>query len=537
MTSRSASAPPVRLDLGPRYNAAQTFIDAHRGVRDDRVAIRCQGATVTYGQLAANVDRAGNAFREIGIGLEQRVVILCADSPAFVYAFFGAIKLGAIPVPANTLLTAHDLGYILADSRARAIVVSAPLVPKVLEARAAAPLLRHVIVAGAEAGAGAGADAGLARSAGELSLEGLMAAADDELSPADTTPDDACFWLYSSGTTGFPKGAVHLQHDMLYCAETYGKQILESTESDRHFTVSPLFHAYGLGNGVFFPFRVGASTVFKPERATPDLVYGLITTERPTILFTAPTFYAALLAYPAADFRYDLSSLRFAVSAGEALPKALFDAWKARFGSEILDGIGSTEMLHIFISNRPGRARGGTSGTVVPGYRAKVVDDAERELAPGESGSLWVSGDSACAYYWNKHEKTKATIRGDWVVTGDTYHLDPDGYYTYEGRSDDMLKVSGQWVSPAEVEAALMEHPAVLECGVVGMKDRDELLKPKAFVLLKPGQVGSEALADELRAFVKGRITPYKYPRWIEFVDELPKTATGKIQRFKLREG
>jgi len=372
---------------------------------------------------------------------------------------------------------------------------------------------------------------------GVLSLETLMAAAAPTLSPADTTPDDACFWLYSSGTTGHPKGAVHLQHDMLVCADTYGKHVLGSTAEDRHFTVSPLFHAYGLGNGVFFPFRVGASTVLKPERPTPELVYGLITTERPSILFTAPTFYAALLAYPATDFRYDLSSLRFAVSAGEALPKALFDAWKSRFGSEILDGIGSTEMLHIFISNLPGRAKGGTSGVVVPGYRAKIVDDAERELPAGESGNLWVSGDSACAYYWNKHEKTKATIRGAWVVTGDKYHLDLDGSYIYDGRSDDMMKVSGQWVSPAEVEAALMEHPAVLECGVVGVKDQDELLKPKAFVLLKTGHHGTDALGDELRAFVKGRITPYKYPRWIEFVDELPKTATGKIQRFKLREG
>ena len=517
------------LDLGPRYNAAETFIDAHRGVRDDRIAIRCQGATVTYGELAANVDRAGNALREIGIGLEQRVVILSADSPAFIYAFFGAIKIGAIPVPANPLLTATDLAYVLADSRARAIVVSAPLLPKVLEARTAAPLLQHVLVTGDSSFDGA--------AAGVQAFEALIAAAAPELSPADTTPDDACFWLYSSGTTGRPKGAVHLQHDMLFCADTYGKHVLASTVDDRHFTVSPLFHAYGLGNGVFFPFRVGASTVLKPERATPELVYGLITTERPTILFTAPTFYAALLAYPTADFRYDLSSLRFAVSAGEALPKALFDAWKARFGGEILDGIGSTEMLHIFISNRPGEAKGGTSGLVVPGYRAKIVDDDDREVPPGESGNLWVSGDSACAYYWNKHEKTKATIRGTWLVTGDTYHLDADGYFTYEGRSDDMLKVSGQWVSPAEVEAALMEHPAVLECGVVGMKDRDELLKPKAFVRLRSGQTGGDALADELRAFVKGRITPYKYPRWIEFVDDLPKTATGKIQRFKLREG
>ena len=519
-------------ELPARYNAAETFIDAHRGVRDDVIAIRCQGQSVTYGELAANVDRCGNALRELGVLPEQRVVILCLDSPAFVYAFFGAIKIGAIPVPVNTLLTPTDLRYILRDSRAVAVIASAPLVDKALEARAGSPHVRHVLAAGVPP------DVVAARAPGEgvLSLGELMAAASPELSPADTTPDDACFWLYSSGTTGFPKGAVHLQHDMIWCADTYAAQVLGVTERDRHLTVSPLFHAYGLGNGVFFPFRVGASTVYKPERATPDVVYGLITQEKPTLLFTAPTFYAALLAYPQEDFGYDLSSLRACVSAGEALPKTLFEQWRRRFGLEILDGIGSTEMLHIFISNTPGMARGGTSGTVVPGYRAKIVGDDERELSAGETGNLWVSGDSACAYYWNKHEKTKATIRGDWMVTGDKYHLGADGYYTYEGRSDDMLKVSGQWVSPAEVEAALMEHPAVLECGVVGAKDRDDLVKPKAFVLLKKGHQPSESLGEEIKQFVKGRITPYKYPRWVEFVDELPKTATGKIQRFRLRE-
>ena len=515
---------PRLPELPARYNAAETFIDAHRGVRDSTIAIRCQGQNVTYAELASNVDRCGSALRELGIGIEQRVVILCVDSPPFAYAFFGAIKIGAIPVPTNTLLTPRDLAYILNDSRAVAIVVSAPLLPKVLEIRKDAPRLRHVLVTGAEA------------PTGVLSFEELLSSAREDLSPADTTPDDAAFWLYSSGTTGFPKGAVHLQHDMIYCTDTYGADVLRTTEDDRHFTVSPLFHAYGLGNGVFFPFRVGASSVYKPERSTPELVYSLISQEKPTILFTAPTFYAALLAYPAQDFTYDLSSLRMCVSAGEALPKTLFDQWKRRFGLEILDGIGATEMLHIFISNFPGKAKGGTSGTPVPGYRAKIVDDDGRELGRGETGNLWVSGDSCAAFYWNKHEKSKAAFKGEWYVTGDKYHIDDAGYYTYEGRSDDMLKVSGQWVSPAEVEAALMEHPAVLECGVVGAKDKDELVKPKAFVLLKNGKQPSAELAEELKAFVKGRITPYKYPRWIEFVPELPKTVTGKIQRYKLRE-
>ena len=526
------AAPPLRLtELPQRYNAAETFIDAHRIARPGRVAIRCQGKSVTFGELGASVDRAGNAFRELGILPEQRVVILCVDSPAFVYAFFGAIKAGIVPVPTNTILPARDLAYILNDSRAVAVVVSASLLPKIVEIREQAPFLKHVLVTTSGTAPIEGVP-----PIGVLSFEEALRFADDHLDPAATTPDDACFWLYSSGTTGFPKGAVHLQHDMLYSAETYGRHVLGLAENDRTFTVSPLFHAYGLGNGVFFPFHVGASAVYKPERPTPDLVYGLITQEKPTVLFTAPTFYAALLAYPEKDFAYDLSSVKFCVSAGESLPKPVFDRWKARFGLEILDGIGSTEMLHIFISNIAGRAKGGTSGVPVPGYEAKVVDDDLRPVTRGETGDLWVSGDSAFAYYWNKHEKTKRTIKGEWVITGDRYHQDEDGHFVYEGRSDDMLKVSGMWVSPAEVEAALMEHAAVLECGVVGAKDQDALTKPKAFVILKQGQQGSDALAEELRAFVKGRLAPWKYPRWIEFVSELPKTSTGKIQRYKLRE-
>jgi len=516
------------VESGRRYNAAETFIDAHRALRGDRIAIRCQGASVTYGELAANVDRAGNALKDLGVQMEQRVVMQIVDSPAFVYAFFGAIKIGAIPVPTNTLLTSRDLRYILEDTRAVAIVVSAPLLPKVLEIRADLPRLKHVLVAGPS-------PSGPAQD-GVLSFDDALKAADDELDPVDTTRDDPCFWLYSSGTTGFPKGAVHLQHDMLYSCETFGARILRTTKEDRYFTVSPLFHAYGLGNGVFTPFYAGASAVYKPERATPDLVYGLVASERPTVLFSAPTFYAALLAYPEQGFRYDVSSLRFAFSAGEALPKPLFDAWKRRFGIEIVDGIGSTEMMHVFISNVPGSARGGASGKVVPGYRAKIVDDDGSEVPVGESGHLWVSGDSCCAYYWNQHEKSKATFRGEWTVTGDKYHVDADGYFTYEGRSDDMLKVSGQWVSPAEVEAALMGHASVLEAAVVGAKDKDELVKPKAYVVLKDGAAPGEGLADELKAFVKGSITPYKYPRWVVFTKELPKNAAGKIQRYKLRE-
>ena len=532
MTDVATRPADIRLpELPDRYNAAMTYVDAHRAARGDKIAIRCQGKSVTYGEYAENVDRAGNALRSLGLDIEDRVVILCVDSPAFVYAFFGAIKIGVIPVPTNTLLIPRDLTYILRDSRAKAIVVSASLLQKVLDVRKDCPRLRHVLVTASGVAPLEGA-----LPSGVVSFEQALAAAKDDLDPADTTPDDMAFWLYSSGTTGFPKGAVHLQHDMIYSAETFGRYVLNCAEDDRYFTVSPLFHAYGLGNGVFVPLRYGASVVYKPERATPDLVYGLVTSEKPTVMYTAPTFYAALLAYPEEGFKYDLSSLKFCVSAGEALPKPLFDRWKARFGTEIIDGIGSTEMLHIFICNIPGKARGGTSGTVVPGYKAKIVDDDGKELGRGNTGNLWVSGDSCCAFYWNKHEKSKATFRGEWTVTGDRYQLAEDGFFTYEGRSDDMLKVSGQWVSPAEVEAAIMEHPAVLEAAVVGARDEDELIKPRAFVILKNGRTPSDALAEELKRHVKDRIAPYKYPRWIEFVTELPKTATGKIQRYKLRE-
>src|SRR3954468_5697727 len=354
MTELATRANITLPELPDRYNAATTYVDEHREARPDAVAMRCQGKTVTYGEYARSVDRAGNAFRELGLEIEDRIVILCLDSPGFVFAFFGAIKIGAVPVPTNTLLIARDLTYILRDSRAKAIVVSAPLLAKVLEVRKDCPMLRHVLVTTSGTGA---LEAPL--PGGVLSFEDALAAARDELTPADTTPDDMCFWLYSSGTTGFPKGAVHLQHDMIYSAETFGRHILGCTEDDRYFTVSPLFHAYGLGNGVFVPLRYGASAVYKPQRATPDLVYGLIASERPTVMFTAPTFYAALLAYPEDGFKYDLSSLKFCVFAGEALPKPLFDRWKTRFGTEIIDGIGSTEMLHIFICNTPGAARGG----------------------------------------------------------------------------------------------------------------------------------------------------------------------------------
>ncbi|MGH2517709.1 MAG: benzoate-CoA ligase family protein, partial [Ktedonobacterales bacterium] len=366
--------------------------------------------------------------------------------------------------------------------------------------------------------------------------DALVAGARATLETAPTIRDDAAFWLYSSGSTGFPKGCVHLQHDMHVCTELYAKPILSLTPDDITFSAAKLFFAYGLGNGLYFPLAVGASAVHFPGRVTPESAFQVINDTRPTIFFGVPTLYAGMLALPDATTRFDTSSLRLCVSAGESLPPELFNRWRDRFGVEILDGIGSTEILHIFISNRAGAVKPGSTGTVVPGYEARIVDEQGEPVAQGEIGNLLISGDSTCAQYWNKHERTKTTLLGPWIQTGDKYYQDEDGYFWYGGRSDDMLKVSGQWVSPVEVEAALVAHPKVLEAAVVGRADKDGLIKPQAFVVLQEGVTPGDDMSDDLKQHVKSTLTPVKYPRWIEFVPELPKTATGKIQRYRLRE-
>jgi benzoate-CoA ligase len=508
--------------LPAQFNVASHFVDGNvvegRGANP---AFLCDDRVLTYEDVADLANRTGNALRALGVEMEHRVLVLCLDTPEFLGAFWGAIKIGAVPVPVNTLMRGADYLYFLNDSRARVAVVSAPLLAELDPVLDQAPHLRHVLVAGGAPGR-------------HLSFEAEVARAAVLLEPAPTSRDDPAFWLYSSGSTGFPKGAVHLHHDMVVCAETYAKQLLGLRATDRVFSAAKLFFAYGLGNAGYFPMGVGAQSILYPHRPTPDVVFEILSRRRPTIFFGVPTLYAAMLAMKETD-RYDLSSLRLCVSAGEALPEEIYTRWQERFGVEILDGIGTTEILHIFLSNRPGRARPGSSGLPVPGYEAVIVDDDGRPVPPGEIGNLRVRGDSTMAYYWNKHEKTKDTLLGHWVQTGDKYWQDPDGYFWYAGRADDMLKVGGIWVSPVEVEAALVKHPAILEAAVVGREDQDRLVKPWAFVVLKEPESASAALALELQAFVKARIAPYKYPRWVEFVAELPKTATGKIQRFKLR--
>lgn len=522
--------PPIpHVILPEQFNAATLFLDRHIAEgRGSKVAVYYEGRSYTYAQLADLANRIGNGLRGLGLDLEQRVALLLLDSPEFAAAFFGAIKMGAVPVPVNTLLRPADYVYMLNDSRARVLIVHATLWQVLQPLRSSLKYLRHVVIVN-------NGDTSLQTDVVTHDFAAWVARASSDLAAAETSKDDSAFWLYSSGSTGFPKGCVHLQHDMVYCTEYYAKAILGINEHDITFSAAKLYFAYGLGNNLYFPFSVGASAVHYAGRPVAEEMFKAIEQYRPTIFFGVPTLYASMLSLPDARERFDCSSLRVCVSAGEALPADTLRRWEEAFHVPILDGIGSTEILHIFISNRLGEIKPGSTGKLVPGYQALITDESGHPVQQGDIGNLLIRGDSTAAYYWNKHEKTKSTIVGHWIHTGDKYYQDSEGYYWYCGRSDDMLKVGGQWVSPVEVENTLIEHQAVLEAAVVGILDEENLVKPKAFVVLRSGYSASDALAEELKNFVKGRIAPFKYPRYIEFVPELPKTATGKIQRFLLR--
>ena len=513
-----------KVELPERLNAAAVFVDRHlQQDRADKPAILCNDETITYKDLYEGINRLGNALLGLGIRMEERVAIIMPDCPECVYAFFGAIKIGAVAIPMNTLLMPADYEYLLNDSRAQVLVIHPSLLDLIEPIRSKLRYVKHVIIAG---------DA----IEPNLSLKELMASASAELDPADTSKDDSAFWLYSSGTTGFPKGTIHLHHDMIVEADLYAQRAIGLIESDVSFSVAKLFFAYGLGNGLYFSLWVGGTTVLLPDRPVPQKVYEVIERYQPTVFYGVPTSYAALLYLAEKEDRTSLGNVRMCVSAGEPLPKPLYDKWLDRYGVEILDGIGSTEILHIFISNRPGKAKPGSTGQIVPGYEAKIVDDNGRELGVDEVGTLLIKGDSIANGYWNKHEQTKDTFRGEWINTHDKFRMDEDGYFWYAGRTDDMMKVSGLAVWPADVESILASHPAVLESGVVGVPNKEGLIKPRAYVVLKDKQAASEDLAKELQTFVKTNTQPHKYPRTVIFVDELPKTATGKIQRYKLRQ-
>ena len=512
------------LELPERLNAAAVFVDVHVAEgRGAKPAILCGDRTVTYQDLYEGVNRFGNALRGLGVRMEERVAILLPDTPEWVFAFFGSMKIGAVAVPMNTILLSKDYEYLLNDSRARVLVVDPSLLDRITEIRPSLRYLEHILVTGEDV-------------RGHLLLKDVLQSASPALEPEDTSKDDAAFWLYSSGTTGFPKGAIHLHHDMIVEADLYARQTLGIEPSDVSFSVAKLFFAYGLGNGLYFPLRVGGTTVLLPGRPMPDVVFGLVDRYQPTVFYSVPTSYAALLHLAEKTKRTSLGRVRMCVSAGEPLPKHIYEKWLERFGVEILDGIGSTEILHIFISNRPGEVRPGSTGQVVPGYEAKIIDDEGNELGPRQVGTLLIKGDSIAAGYWNKHEQTKGTFQGQWINTHDKFLCDEDGYFWYAGRTDDMIKVSGQAVWPTDVEAVLQQHPAVLESGVASTVDPDGLVKPVAYVVLKDSQDASPELAKELQDFVKKTTAPHKYPRAVIFVDALPKTATGKIKRYQLRE-
>jgi benzoate-CoA ligase len=498
------------------YNAAVDLVERNLAAgRGGKTAYIDDAGSTTYAQLAERVDRATNALRGLGIKREQRIAIAMLDSADWAALFLGAIKAGVVPVALNTLLTPADYEYQLNDSRARALFFSSALGKSFDGIQPKCRHLKYVV--------------------NDAQLEDLLATADSNAEPAGTMRDDMCFWLYSSGSTGAPKGTVHLHSHLIDTADLYAKPVLGIRESDVVFSAAKLFFAYGLGNSLTFPLAVGATTILMAERPTPDAVFKRLIEKKPTIFYGVPTLFAALLANSAFPDRSKLN-LRICTSAGEALPAEIGRRWTERAGAELLDGIGSTEMLHIFLSNRPGDVRPGTTGKPVPGYQLRLVDDQGNVISkPGELGELQISGPTSAIMYWNQREKTKSMFQGPWTRSGDKYSVDKDGYYVYGGRSDDMLKVSGIYVSPAEVEAALVSHESVLEAAVVGAEDESKLIKPKAYVVLKQGNTPNEELKHRLQQHVKDKLAPYKYPRWIEFLNELPKTATGKIQRFKLR--
>jgi len=514
------STTPTTLAFAARFNVAVPFIDRHvEAGRADKVAIRTGAESVTYGELAAKVNRAGNALLGLGLAPGARLVMVVKDCPAFFYLFWGAIKAGLVPVPVSTMLRAADYSFMLEDSGCGLCAYSPEFAAEVVPAlEAADPGPAHHL---ATEGAG-------------TTFATLMAAASDSLAAAPATAGDDCFWLYSSGTTGRPKGAVHRHRDMVVTSEHYGVGTLGLRQDDVCFSAAKLFFAYGLGNAMTFPLWLGATTVLLPGVPSPDSTFEVIETHKPSVFFGVPTLYAAQLKALEAAPR-DLASLRVCVSAGEALPAALYRRWKERVGVDILDGIGSTEALQPFISNRPGDIKPGTSGRVVPGYRARIVGDDGEAVRAGDSGRLLIAGDSLARIYWNNPEKTAAALVAGWFDTGDTYILDEDGTYLYCGRNDDMMKVGGIWCSPFEIEAKLIEHPKVLEAAVVGRADDAELIKPEAFVVLDDPADASDAVAEELLQHCKQGLARYKYPRWFNFVEALPKTATGKIQRYKLR--
>jgi benzoate-CoA ligase len=533
----------MTIQFPERFNMADYFLyhNLEEG-RGDKVCLYYEDQTYTYGDAARMSNRAGNALRELGVEVEDRVLLVMPDCPEFVWSWFGAARIGAVITMVNPLLPVADYKYYLDYTRARVAVIHHTLIKTFTEATRDTTFLRAVVVVGDDEGATdpspfpGGEKSAVTGKARWVAFNEIVSAQTPICRAADTHRDDIAIWLFSSGSTGHPKGAVHLQHDLPYNTEVFAKATMGVNENDLTVSVPKLFFGYATGTNLLFPFAVGGATALFSERSTPEKLFEVIHRYRPTILTTVPTMINSMLNADNAR-QHDLSCLRFCYSAGEALPVELYHRWKEVFGVEICDGIGSAEMFHIYITNRPGDVRPGSLGRTVNGYEARIVDAAGKEVPVDEMGTLRIKGDSAALCYWNAHEKSKEVFAGDWCTTGDQFHIDSEGYYWYHGRTDDMLKVSGVFVAPAEIENCLLQHPAVLECAIVGAADGDGLIKPKAFVVLrqKADTAANDQLAQELKDFVKSRLAPYKYPRWIDFVSSLPKNDRGKIDRKQLK--
>jgi benzoate-CoA ligase family protein len=536
----------MTIEFPERFNLGEYFLYQNlvKG-RENKVCLYFEDEQFTYGETAVMSNRAGNALRDLGVEIEDRVLIVLPDCPQFVWTWFGAARIGAVITMVNPLLPADDYKYYLEYTRARVAIIHRSLLDTFSVAAQSARYLQGVLVVDAQ-----GDDAELNDNRGPftwLSFDDVVNAQPEECVPADTHRDDIAIWLFTSGSTGNPKGAVHLQHDLPYNTEVFAKRTIGVREDDITVAVPKLFFGYATGTNLLFPFAVGGATALFAERSTPEKIFDMIEKYRPTILTTVPTMINAMLnalAIPEVTGFPDLASLRFCYSAGEALPIELYERWMRTCGVEIYDGIGSAEMFHIYISNRPGDVKPGSLGRVVDGYEAKIVDADGQQLPTGEMGTLKIKGDSASLCYWNAHDKSKEVFAGDWCTTGDQFHVDENGYYWYHGRTDDMLKVSGIFVAPAEIENCLLQHEAVLECAVIGHDGGDGLVKPKAFIVLRETFANKlddlnqvESTANMLKEFVKSRLAVYKYPRWVEFVPSLPKNDRGKIDRKKLKSG
>jgi len=525
----------MRIEFPERFNMADYFLyhNLEEG-RENKVCLYFKDQTYTYGEAARMSNRAGNALRFAGVQMEDRVLIVLPDCPEFVWTWFGAARIGAVITMVNPLLPADDYRYYLEYTRARCAIVHESFLEPVVQAISSAQFLQSLLIVRNEEAIDA-EPFKPPKTVKSFSFAEIVEAQVPVCSAAETHRDDIAIWLFTSGSTGHPKGAVHLQHDLPYNTEAFAKQTMGVHENDLTVSVPKLFFGYATGTNLLFPFAVGGATALFAERSTPQIMFEVIEKYRPTILTTVPTMINAMLNVEDASKR-DLSSIRFCYSAGEALPVELYHRWKETFGVEICDGIGSAEMFHIYITNRPEEVRPGSLGRIVQGYEAKIVDADNKEVPAGEMGTLRIKGDSAALCYWNAHEKSKETFAGDWCTTGDQFQVDASGYYWYHGRTDDMLKVGGVFVAPSEIENCLLQHEAVLECAVVGRDDGDGLVKPKAFVVTRDGYQVGDALAEDIKQFIKARIALYKYPRWIEFVSSLPKNDRGKIDRKLLKQ-